>query len=76
MSPLDKLVADVLGQPESGIDDSTGPATNGDWSSLRHVQIVAAVAEQYDVCITGKEARAVGNVGDLRKLLAEKGRSA
>ncbi|MEU5647279.1 acyl carrier protein [Streptomyces milbemycinicus] len=76
MSTLEKLVADVLGVAEEEIDDETGTATTGSWTSLRHVQIIAAVGREYGLRITPRQARSCRSVGDLRKLLAEEGRSA
>ncbi|MFF8919550.1 acyl carrier protein [Streptomyces sp. NPDC015032] len=73
MSRLDKLVAEVLGVAESEIDDDTGAATTGDWTSLRHVQIIAAVGREFGIRLTPREARSCRSVGDLRKLLAQKG---
>nr|UDM84226.1 acyl carrier protein [Streptomyces sp.] len=76
MSTLEKLVAEVLGVPEEEIDDETGTATTGNWTSLRHVQIIAAVGRAYGLRITPRQARSCRSVGDLRKLLAEEGRPA
>ncbi|WP_369230382.1 acyl carrier protein [Streptomyces sp. R21] len=76
MSSLDQLVAEVLGVAVEEINDETGAATSGDWTSLRHVQIIAAVRREFGVGITPRQARSCQSVGDLRKLLAEEGRSA
>ncbi|MEW1614255.1 MULTISPECIES: acyl carrier protein [unclassified Streptomyces] len=73
MSALDRIVAEVLGVEETRIDDETGPATAADWTSLRHVQIIAAVGEEFGVRLTPRQARSCRSVGELRTLLAEKG---
>jgi acyl carrier protein len=73
VSSLEKLVAEVLGVAEEEIDDETGAATTGDWTSLRHVQIIAAVGREFEVRITPRQARSCRSVGDLRKLLVGKG---
>ncbi|MEU9205631.1 acyl carrier protein [Streptomyces sp. NPDC048332] len=73
MSALDRIVAEVLGVEETQIDDATGAATTAEWSSLRHVQIVAAVGREFGVRLTPRQARSCRSVGDLRKLLVEKG---
>ncbi|WP_037672881.1 acyl carrier protein [Streptomyces griseus] len=75
MSTLERIIADVLGVAEEEIDDETGTAT-ASWTSLRHVQIIAAVGREYGLRITPRRARSCRSVGDLRKLLAEEGRSA
>lgn len=76
MSALNRIVADVLGIVEDEITDDTGPAVNAEWTSLRHVQIVAAVNQEFGVALTPRQARSCRSVGDLRKVLAERGHQA
>lgn len=66
-------MAGVLELPVDEIDDDTGPSTTGSWTSLRHVQLVAAVRDEYGVPVTPKEARSCRSVGKLRALLTAKG---
>ncbi|CAM5737945.1 hypothetical protein STENM223S_11691 [Streptomyces tendae] len=73
MSALNRTVAEVLGIGEDEITDDTGPAVNAEWTSLRHVQIVAAVNRQFGVRLTPRQARSCRSVGDLRQVLAERG---
>lgn len=73
MTALEKLVADVLSLPQHDVDDRTGPATHASWTSMRHLEIVAAVDETYGIRLTAREARSVRSVGDLRRLLLNKG---
>ncbi|MFL6139720.1 MAG: acyl carrier protein [Frankiaceae bacterium] len=72
-SRLLQLVADVLELPVAEIGPGTGPATTGQWVSLRHLQIVAKVEEAYDVSITAREIRRIRSVGDLHDLLRARG---
>jgi acyl carrier protein len=73
MSDLVELVAEVLQVPASDVDDDTGTATTGAWTSLRHVQIVAGVEKAYGVRLTAREARTGRSVRALREVLAGKG---
>ena len=73
MTTLESLVGGILDVGEEHITDDTGPATTGDWTSLRHVQIVAAVEDTYGVRLTPREARTVRSVGALRSVLKAKG---
>jgi acyl carrier protein len=68
-SRLLQLVADVLDLPVAEIHRDTGPATAGEWVSLRHLQIVAAVEDTYGVSLTPREIRGIRSVGDLSELL-------
>lgn len=68
-SRLLQLVADVLQVPVTEIHPDTGPATAGEWVSLRHLQIIAKIEETYDVSFTPREIRGVRSVADLRDFL-------
>lgn len=69
---LDDIVADVLGIPPEQVYDSTGPKTASQWTSLRHVQIVAAVEDAFAIRLTPREIRSVRTVGQLRALVLSK----
>jgi acyl carrier protein len=70
---LAQLVADRLELPVAEIDAATGPATAGQWVSLRHLQIIAAVEDAYGVSFAPREIRGVKTVGDLYELLRQRG---
>jgi acyl carrier protein len=76
VSSLEELVAEVLGVPVTDVNDETGPATTGSWTSLRHVRIISVIGREYGLRITPRQARSCRTVGDLRGLLAEEGRPA
>lgn len=68
-SRLFQLVAEVLDMPVDEIDPETGPATAGQWVSLRHLRIIAAVEDWYGVSFTPREIRSTKSVADLRDFL-------
>ncbi|WP_199443687.1 acyl carrier protein [Umezawaea beigongshangensis] len=70
---LVELVAAVLQVPVSDVGDDTGTATSAQWTSLRHLQIVAGVERTYGIRLTAGEARTCRSVRALREVLAEKG---
>jgi acyl carrier protein len=70
---LVELVAAVLQVPASDVDDDTGTATAAEWTSLRHLQIVAGVEQTYGIRLTAREARTCRSVRALREMLAGKG---
>ncbi|OON71550.1 acyl carrier protein [Streptomyces tsukubensis] len=76
MRALEELVADVLGVPVAEVDEETGPATAGQWTSLRHVRIIAAAGREYGLRLTPRQARSCRSVGDLRAVLRTEGISA
>lgn len=71
-SRLDQLVADVLEMPVADIHPDIGPATAGQWVSLRHLRIIAAVEDSYGVSFTPQEIRGIRSVGDLRDFLRKR----
>jgi acyl carrier protein len=72
-SQLLHLVAEVLQMPVTEIGPDTGPATTGQWVSLRHLQIIAKVEQTYDVSFTPREIRGIRSVSDLREYLSRQG---
>lgn len=73
---VESIVASVLGLPESQVGDDTGPATEGGWTSLSHLQIIDLVQRRYGVTFTSREIRSARSVRAVRQLLAERGEPA
>jgi acyl carrier protein len=73
MPVLEEIVADVLTIPVHEVTDDTGPAITGSWSSLRHVQIMARVEDQFSIKLGTRQIRSIRTVGDLRAVLRAKG---
>lgn len=67
------VVAEVMGLPVERVSDDVGPATFGQWTSLRHIQLVAAIEDTYGVHFSPREVRSVRTVGGLRDILGSKG---
>jgi acyl carrier protein len=72
-SSLSSIVAEVLGITEAEVADEVSPATCGTWTSLRHVQLLAATEREYGVSFSAREMRTVRSVGQLRRTLQQKG---
>jgi acyl carrier protein len=68
-SRLVQLVADVLEIPAAELTPDTGPATTGEWVSLKHLRIVAAVEDAYGVSFTPRDIRSIRSIEDLREFL-------
>jgi acyl carrier protein len=73
VSQLAAIVSDILEIPLNEVDDDVRPATVANWTSLRHVQLMAAVEETYGIKLAARELRATRSVGKLRELLQTKG---
>jgi len=73
---VESIVAAMLEVPESQVGDDTGPATEGRWTSLCHLKIMSMVQREYTITFTPREIRSVRSVGEVRRLLSERGRPA
>jgi acyl carrier protein len=67
------VVSGVLNIPIEQLNEQTGPATLGEWTSLKHIQLVAALEDAYDVRFSPREVRSVRTVGGFHDLLSSKG---
>lgn len=46
---IKKVMADVLGIDEASITESSSPDTIKNWDSLRHMNLIVALEEEFDV---------------------------
>ena len=73
MAALDRIVAGIMQIEEADVTDEFGAATSASWTSLRHVQVVAAVEDHFHVTFAARQARSLRSVGDLRAALRQAG---
>lgn len=69
---LHEIVARVLDMHATEIHDDIGPHTVAAWTSLKHVQLVAAVEDAYGIKLTPREIRTVRTVSALRELVSSR----
>ncbi|MGH3157302.1 MAG: acyl carrier protein [Streptosporangiaceae bacterium] len=69
---IPSIVASVLGIAESEVSGRTGPATEGGWTSLRHLEIITTVQREYAIRLTPREIRSVRSVAALQELIDER----
>jgi acyl carrier protein len=70
---LPEVVAAVLGVDPAVLTDDAGPATIDRWTSLKHLQLVVAVEDRYQVSLSHQEIVSVRSVGDRRAALRQRG---
>lgn len=63
---LTDLIAAILGAEPSEITDDRALNSFADWSSLRQVQLIAALESAYGVRLTVREIKGLRTVADLR----------
>jgi len=71
--PVFDVVAGVLGLPAETVTEDVSPATEGVWTSLKHLELAVAIEEHYHVSLSAKEIRRLTSVGRIREVLREKG---
>jgi acyl carrier protein len=67
------LVAEVLEIQADEVTDDLGPAISGQWGSLQHIQLVAAVEHAYDIRLSPREIRSFSTFAELSDIVARKG---
>lgn len=72
-SSLRAIVAEVMKIDVDDVTDDLGPATTGQWNSLRHIQLVDAVERAYDIRLSPREIRSFSTYFELRELVSRKG---
>jgi acyl carrier protein len=73
---LHEVVSEVLKQPITNVTDETSQKTVGSWDSLRHIELIMAIEEAFDVIFPPSEVSTMTSVGAIRQLLLEKGAAA
>ncbi len=72
---LRKVVLGILAEPGIDFGDSLSPANCAAWDSVAMIQIMLALEEEFEVRFTTDEIASVENVGALRTLLANHGKT-
>ncbi len=70
---LTDVIAGVFEVDPSEVTDDAGPDTIATWTSLRHLQLVAALEGVYGVSFSYREIRGLSSVGELRAVLRTRG---
>jgi acyl carrier protein len=70
---LEELLAGILQVPTAALQDSSGPTTLRAWSSLKHIQLVAALERVYGVKLTAHEMQRLTSLAKVRAMLQQKG---
>ena len=69
------VVASVLRIDASILNEDSNAQNTSNWDSLRHIELILAVENAYQVNFTMPEMVGMRKLADMRKLLTEKGAS-
>ena len=70
---LETVFRDVFADPSISLTDDTTADDIPQWDSLQHVVLLFNLEQTFGVQFAGSEVEHLGNVGDLKRLLKEKG---
>lgn len=70
---LAAVIAGVLGVATTAIAEDSSPETLRRWDSLSHLDLMTAVEDAFSIRFTAAEMMQARTVGDIRRLLREKG---
>ena len=70
---LFEIVAGVLNIEAGSLSDDSSGLNTQNWDSLRHIELMLAVETAFGVRFSMAEMTSMQNLGDMRKLLIDKG---
>jgi acyl carrier protein len=72
---LHEVIGRALKVAADSISDESSPETLRRWDSLHHLDLMNTVEDEYGVRFSTAEIMKAKSVGDIRRLLLEKGAS-
>ena len=70
---LEKLLADILQIPVTEVTDQLAMQDLDVWDSLKHMEVIAALEQQFELQFTFDEIVSMRSVGDIKRVLSNKG---
>ncbi len=70
---LNSIFCDIFDDESIKISDSTSAADIEDWDSLEHINLIAAVEEEFGMKFRMKEVSGMKNVGEMLDMICERG---
>jgi acyl carrier protein len=70
---LEQVFAEVLEAPVSAMSVDASPDTLRSWNSLKHIELITALEEEFQVQFTTADGIAMQSLGAARTILQRKG---
>jgi acyl carrier protein len=67
------IVATIIGVPRDSVTEDSSPDSLRGWDSLRHMKLILAVEEMFDVQLTDEEIVSITDVRSIVALVGQKG---
>jgi acyl carrier protein len=72
---LNQLLKEVFNVSDTDYNDSSELISFREWDSMTHMLFITRLEEAYEVVLDGDEIANMNSVGDIKKLLASKGKT-
>ena len=69
---LRKIIADVLGLSESEVGEDFSYRDTDRWDSLKHMEIITAIEQNFSVTLTVDEIVGMVSIEDIMRILNQK----
>ena len=71
---LNEVFRDVFGDSSLSVNENTTSADIEDWDSLEHINLIAAVENEFGLRFKMREVSGMKNVGEMLAIIAERGK--
>lgn len=71
---LNEVFRDVFGDSSLSVNENTTSADIEDWDSLEHINLIAAVENEFGLHFKMREVSGMKNVGEMLAIIAERGK--
>lgn len=68
---LNRVFREVFNDDTITVNASTTAADIDDWDSLTHIQLIAAVEDEFGVKFSMKQVSSMKNVGEMAEIISE-----
>lgn len=71
---LNEVFRDVFGDSSISVTSSTTSDDIEDWDSIEHINLIAAVEDEFGMRFKMREVSGMKNVGEMISIIAERGK--
>ena len=71
---LNEVFRDIFGDSSLNVNENTTSADIEDWDSLEHINLIAAVENEFGLRFKMREVSGMKNVGEMIAIIAERGK--
>ena len=71
---LNEVFRDVFGDSSISVNPSTTSDDIEDWDSIEHINLIAAVEDEFGMRFKMREVSGMKNVGEMINIIAERGK--